>query len=81
MYPPSAVDTIVTESFANSNEDAMNYLSNRSFTNAQLNSLLAWMEDNQADGEIAALHFLENYPQIWTTWVSPEVADKVKSAL
>lgn len=81
MYPPSAVDTIITESFAQSAPDAVSYLSNRSFTNAQLNRLLAWMEDNQADGEIAAMYFLENHEDIWGGWVTPDVAKKIKSAL
>ncbi|WP_325894820.1 ABC transporter substrate-binding protein [Grimontia sp. NTOU-MAR1] len=81
MYPPSAVDTVITESFAKNSPEAVNYLSNRSFTNAQLNSLLAWMEDNQADGEIAAMHFLENHEDIWGAWVTPEVAKKIKASL
>lgn len=81
MYPPSAVDTIITENFAERSTDAVDYLSKRAFTNAQMNSLLAWMEDNQADGEIAAQHFLETQPEIWTKWVSADVAEKVKAAL
>ncbi|CZF82735.1 glycine betaine transporter periplasmic subunit [Grimontia celer] len=81
MYPPSAVDTVITESFAQNSPEAVSYLSNRSFTNAQLNSLLAWMEDNQADGEIAAMHFLENHEDIWGAWVTPEVAKKIKASL
>lgn len=46
-----------------------------------MNQLLAWMEDNQADGEETMFHFLENYPQIWTTWVPQDVATKVQGAL
>ncbi|MEZ8143029.1 ABC transporter substrate-binding protein [Enterovibrio norvegicus FF-33] len=81
MYPPSAVDTVVTESFAQRAPGAMSYLANRSFTTNELNTLLAWMEDNQADGEIAGEYFLENHSDIWTQWVTPDVAAKVKAAL
>ncbi|OEE86569.1 ABC transporter substrate-binding protein [Enterovibrio norvegicus] len=81
MYPPSAVDTVVTESFAQRVPGAMSYLANRSFTTNELNTLLAWMEDNQADGEIAGEYFLENHSDIWTQWVTPDVAAKVKAAL
>ncbi|SFO81915.1 ABC transporter substrate-binding protein [Enterovibrio norvegicus] len=81
MYPPSAVDTVITESFAKRAPEAVSYLANRSFTTADLNSLLAWMEENQADGEIAGEYFLNNHADIWSQWVSPEVAKKVKSAL
>lgn len=81
MYPPSQVQTIVTEDFAQRAPGAYDYLTKRAFTNSDMNELLAWMEDNQADGDLAMEHFLNNYPQLWQPWVSKEVADKVKSAL
>ena len=81
MYPPSAVDTVVTESFAKSSPEAMTYLSTRSFSNAQMNVLLAWMEDQQADGEYTVEHFLINYEDTWTKWVYTATAAKIKKAL
>lgn len=81
MYPPSPVHTVTTESFASESPEAYAYISTRSFKNAQMNSLLAWMEDNQADGEFAAYYFLENYESVWTQWVSEEVADNIRGAL
>ena len=81
MYPPSVVQTVTTESFASASPVAYDYVANRSFTNNQMNGLLAWMEDNQADGEVAAEHFLVEFEDTWTAWVSPEVAAKIKAAL
>ncbi|ATF10121.1 ABC transporter substrate-binding protein [Candidatus Enterovibrio altilux] len=81
MYPPAAVDTVITESFAQRAPKVVNYLANRSFDTAELNLLLAWMEKNQADGEIASEYFLNNHADVWMQWVSPEIAQKVKSAL
>ncbi|WP_286238795.1 ABC transporter substrate-binding protein [Neptuniibacter halophilus] len=81
MYPPSLVQTVTTEGFASRSPEAYSYLSQRAFTNAQMNALLAWMEDNQADGEVAMEYFLTEHEAIWTQWVTPEVAAKVKSAL
>ena len=81
MYPPSAVQTVTTESFATSAPEAYDYFSKRAFTNAQMNELLAWMEENQADGKIAAENFLANYRDIWSQWVSTETAQKIDSAL
>ncbi len=81
MYPPSPVDTLVTSDFATRAPEATQYLGNRSFTNAQMNELLAWMEDNQADGEFVTLHFLENYQETWTQWLPEDVAAKVKEAV
>ncbi|EAR07935.1 ABC transporter substrate-binding protein [Reinekea blandensis] len=81
MYPPSAVHTITTESFASEQPEAYEYISTRSFPNAQMNELLAWMEDNQADGEFGAYYFLENYESVWSEWVSEDVADNIRGAL
>lgn len=81
MYPPSVVDTITTGEFAARAPQAYAYLGKRAFKNAQMNRLLAWMEDNQADGDVAMEHFLNNYQSTWTPWVSSEVAGKVKQAL
>lgn len=80
-YPPSAVDTIVVAPFAKRAPEVMAYLSKRSFDNATMNELLAWMEDNQADGETAARHVLEDYKDLWKSWVPAAVARKVEDAL
>lgn len=81
MFPPSPVKTITTEAFAVKSPLVFDYLGKRSFTNSQMSELLAWMKDNQADGEIGMEHFLVEYESVWRAWLSPEVADKVKAAL
>ncbi len=81
MYPPSPVHTVTTEAFASKAPEAYDYLTKRAFKNAQMNSLLAWMEDNQAEGEVVMEEFLKNHEAIWTAWVSADVAAKVKKAL
>ncbi|AJR05571.1 ABC transporter substrate-binding protein [Photobacterium gaetbulicola] len=81
MYPPSPVHTITTEKFASRSPEAYEYFTKRGFTNADMNQILAWMEDNQADGEEAMFYFLEEYPQIWQQWVPQDVAKKVQDAL
>ncbi|MCJ2377491.1 ABC transporter substrate-binding protein [Vibrio sp. ZSDZ34] len=81
MYPPSPVETVVTSEFAARSADAMAYFSKREFTNAQMNELLAWMEDEQADGEFAAEHFMTEYKQTWANWLPADVAQKVQKAI
>lgn len=81
MWPPSKVDTVVTESFAKRAPDAMQYLTKRSFTNKQMNSMLAWMEDNQADGEMAMEEFMLDHKDIWSQWLTPEAMKKVDQAV
>jgi len=81
MYPPSDVFSVTTESFAIASPAAFKYISNRSVKNALMNEVLAWMEDNQADGDYAAEYFLKNYESMWTAWVTDDAAKKIKSAL
>ena len=81
MYPPSLVQTLTTESFAARSPAAYEYLSKRSFKNEKMNELLAWMEDNQADGDVAMEYYLTNNKDNWITWVPADVAEKVQKAL
>ncbi|TBR41416.1 ABC transporter substrate-binding protein [Marinomonas agarivorans] len=81
MYPPALVVSVTTERFASQEAAAYQYITKRAFTNQTMNKLLAWMEDNQAEGSIAAEHFLTNYESIWREWVSADAAEKIKAAL
>jgi glycine betaine/proline transport system substrate-binding protein len=77
----SAVETVVTSNFAEEASVAMDYISTRAFDNATLNSLLAWMADNQATGEEGAIYYLQNNVDDWSSWVSDDVKQKVLEAL
>ena len=81
MYPPALVRTVTTADFAKRAPQAFDYLTKRSYKNLHMNELLAWMEDNQADGDIAMEHFLTEYESIWSPWVPAEVKKKIKQAL
>lgn len=81
MYPPSPVNTVVATGFSSKNPAAMEYLGKRGFKNTDMNKLLAWMEDEQADSEDAMYHFFETSPEIWKTWVPAEVAEKISAEL
>ena len=81
MYPPSPVKTLVVQSFAERVPDGAAYLAKRSYTNALMNGLLAWVEDNQAEGETAAVHFLTTHPDVWMKWVPADAAANIKKAL
>lgn len=81
MYPPSPVSTLVASKFAGAHPQVMDYLSHRGFTNDELNSILAWMESEQATSEDAMFYFLDNHPDIWKKWVSKEAAEKISAEL
>lgn len=81
MHPPTIVYTVITEPFALREPKIAEYMNKRSFTNAQMNKILAWVEENQADGDIAMEYFLTERPDIWRKWLTPEIADKIANAL
>ncbi|OJU03463.1 MAG: ABC transporter substrate-binding protein [Rhizobium sp. 63-7] len=80
-YPTSDVYTIVTKNFADKAGVAMDYVKTRKWDNQTVGKVLAWMDENQGTNEDAAKHFLKDYQDMWTTWVAPDVAEKVKAAL
>jgi glycine betaine/proline transport system substrate-binding protein len=81
MYPPSPVHTVVTAAFAKRAPGVVEYLSKRHYTNKFMNKFLAWMDANQADGEVAMEQFLKEHDAMWGKWVSDEAASKIKAAL
>ena len=80
-WAAAKVFTVVTDDFAENNAVAMDYFKTRKWDNATVNELLAWQADEKASNEDAAFYFLENNADIWSAWVSEEVAEKVKAAL
>lgn len=81
-WPKDKVQTVVAKTFADAAPaEVMDYLGKRSWTNATVNGVMAWMSDNQATGEDGAKHFLKENEDLWKAWVSPEAADKIKAAL
>ena len=81
MYPKSVVFTVVTSSFADSAPDAYAFIRSVSWSNAFLNRLLAWKDNNQATPRETAEHFLKNHEAVWGAWVPADVAAKVKAGL
>jgi glycine betaine/proline transport system substrate-binding protein len=81
-WKPAETNTLASADFAaNADPAVLEYLGKRSWTQAQVSAVMAWMTDNQANGEDGARWFIENMPDVWTQWVPAEVAEKVKAAL
>ncbi len=81
-WPKDKVQTVVAKTFADAAPaEVMDYLGKRSWTNATVNGVMAWMTDNQATGEDGAKHFLKENEDLWKGWVTPEAAEKIKAAL
>jgi glycine betaine/proline transport system substrate-binding protein len=80
-FPSVDVNIIVNSKLPKRAPDVIDLLKKYETNMKMNNEILAWMKDNRADAEAAAEYFLKNYEDVWTKWVAPEVADKVKAAL
>lgn len=80
-YPVSDVYTLATSDFADKAAETLGYIKARSWDNTTVNGLLAWMDESKATTADAARHVLTTQPDLWTPWVSPEAAEKIKAAL
>jgi len=77
----SQVHTTVVSKFAKSNPEVMGYLDKRTYGMDTVGGVLAYMSDNQANGEDAALYFLQKYESVWSKWLTADQVKKVKKAL
>jgi glycine betaine/proline transport system substrate-binding protein len=77
----SRVHTAVTSKFAKAHPELMEYLDRRTYGMDVVGDVLAYMSDNQANGEDGAYYFLKNREDVWSRWLTPEQAKKVRDAL
>jgi glycine betaine/proline transport system substrate-binding protein len=77
-FPLAATGTIVTPGL---DADVISYLTARSLDGSVVTEMLVWSDDNQATAEDAALEFLTQHPELWTTWVPEHIATKIKATL
>lgn len=80
-YPASQVVAATTKAFADSHPAELGFLKNISIPNRVMNAVLAWGEDNQAEGNEMAGYFIVNYENLWSSWLPADIAQKVKKAL
>lgn len=81
-WPIDTVVTLVAKSFSERvDPEVLAYLEKRSWSNETVSQLMAWMTDNQATGEDGARQFLKENKDMWSSWVSPEAAEKIEAAL
>lgn len=75
------VDIYVNKSLLKRAPDAVEFLKKYHTTADLNNKVLAYMQENKASTQDAAMYFLKNYEELWTTWVPDDVAKKVKAAM
>lgn len=80
-YEAAKVNILVGKTMPEKAPEVIEILKKYSTTVDQNNEFLAAMSDNNWSSEETARWFLENKQDIWTKWVSADIASRVKAAL
>ncbi|KXS53000.1 MAG: glycine betaine/proline transport system substrate-binding protein [Marinobacter sp. T13-3] len=56
-------------------------LSNMTFKTSTMSSILAWMDENNATGEEAAVYFLSNNKDEWSNWLNDSARKRLANIL
>jgi glycine betaine/proline transport system substrate-binding protein len=80
-YPVGPVKTIVTTTFQEEHPEIAALMENVAFTNAQMNEVLAWQDENTASAEEAAVYFLTNYTDVWSDWLNDSARENLAPLL
>ena len=80
-YPTALVLTAVVADFKQQAPKVYKFLKKMNMPNNLVANLLAWQDDNRANGEETAAYFFETQEKVWKKWVPRSVAKKVKSSL
>ena len=80
-YEPADVNILINKGMLEKAPEVVEILKKYSTTVDDNNAFLAKMDSEDWDTTQAAEWFLKSYEDVWTKWVSPEVAEKVKAAL
>lgn len=80
-YPSADVVTTATAAFVEREPEVADLLRNITFTNDQMNEILAWQDSNGASYEEAAVYFLTTYPDVWSGWLNDEARENLSALL
>jgi len=80
-FANAPVVTGVTHAFSEANPEITELMSKVSFTNDQLNGILAWQEKESASAEEAAVQFITTNKAIWSEWINDSAKNKLAALL
>lgn len=80
-YPRADVVTAATAGFVEREPEVAELMRRLSFTNEQMNRILAWQEANGASNEETAVHFLTDYRDVWSAWLNDSARERLASFL
>lgn len=80
-YPSVRVNIVVNADLIKKAPEVVEFLKKYETTQAMANKFLSYMREHKATRQAAALWFLKNNQDLWTSWVPGKVSSKVKAAL
>ena len=80
-FPSSEITIAVHKDLPERAPEVAEFLSRYKTNSALISEVLSYMTENDTDAQQAAIYFLKEYENIWSDWVSEDVAEKVKAAL
>jgi glycine betaine/proline transport system substrate-binding protein len=80
-FPSAPVLTIVTQDFMDSHPDVSEMMGKVTFKTEVMSQLLAWKEENNASNQEAAVYFLKNNPDAWSSWINDSAREKLAALL
>lgn len=80
-FPPNDVVVAVHKDMPEQAPEVVDFLKNYETSSKLTEAALKYMEDEDASAEEAAVWWLKEHEDVWTKWVSDDVAQKVKDAL
>lgn len=80
-FPPNKVTIVVHKDMPDQAPEVVDFLSNYETSSKLTGEALKYMKENDASADEAALWWLKENKELWTGWVSEDVAKKVEEAL
>lgn len=80
-FPAAPVLTSVTTDFKKRQPEVTEMLSKMTFQTATMSSILAWMDDNNASAEEAAVYYLSNNASEWSSWLNDSARANLAAVL
>ena len=80
-FPAAPVLTSVTTEFAEREPEIAELMSKVTFDVETMNALLAWKTENSASADETAAHFLQNYGDVWSSWLNDDARQNLSGIL
>lgn len=80
-FPPNDVVVAVHKDMPNQAPEVVDFLKNYKTSSQLTEEALNYMEEHNAESDEAAIWWMKEHEDLWTSWLPDDIAEKVKAAL